>query len=77
MVKIKEDFACQRRELDELFARLRQEDEEHWNAFFARLSREGEELWARPRQDCDTIKDPMYDECVNNDDGCDNDVSVR
>ena len=46
---VKEEFARHRREQDDFFARLCQEDEEHWNAFFACLRQEREEFWARPR----------------------------
>jgi hypothetical protein len=57
-------------EIEEMFASLCQEDEEHWNAFFARLRQEREEFWeefwARPQQDCDSIEDLTYDECVMN-----------
>ena len=53
-------------EIEEIFASLCQEDEEHLNAFFARLCQEREEFWARPQQDCNSIKDLTYDECVMN-----------
>jgi len=58
--------------MEALFADLRREEEERWNASFARLCQENEEFWARSRRDCDTIKHPTYDECVDDDNGYNN-----
>jgi hypothetical protein len=62
--------------MEALFADIRREEEERWNASFARLRRENEEFWARSRRDCDTIKHPTYDECVDDDNGYNNDEGI-